>query len=183
MKALLEEYLKYSESLRKGFIESLGTPVPDALQTLKAAIGGEVPRLLQEIYTTVAGTQENEVADELIDFIPGFQLIHINQWVDEYEFLKEEMGENLLPILKGEEGAYYVLHAITGEILILFVDEFKLQDVIFHDDTHFLQTLIANYQEHVYFVDKDGWLDFDDDKEVKVAQRINPDVDYWGEGF
>ncbi len=183
MKNLFDEYLRLSESVRRGYVATLGQPDPAALSVLEEAVGGEVPALLQTIYTTVEGTNVNEVEDSLFDFIPGFQLIHLHDWAKEYRLLKEEFGKDFLPVLAGEEGAYYALDAATGEVLILFLDEFKLQDVIFEDAEHFLQTIIANYNEKVYFVDEDGWLDFDDDEEVRVARRLNPNVSYWEEGW
>ncbi len=183
MKPLFEKYLQLSENKRKGYVGSLGKPAPDALQKLKETIGNDAPTLLQLIYTTVAGTDPEAVEESFIDFIPGFFIIHIDHWADEYKRVAEELGSEYLPFLASDEDAYYAINAATGEIVITFLDEFKLTDVIFADTTHFLQTIIANYDEKVYYVDRDGWLDFDDDEEVRVARRLNPNISYWEDGW
>jgi hypothetical protein len=45
----------------------------------------------------------------------------------------------------------------------------------------FLETICEFYKNDVYFLDEDGYLDYDDEKESEVAIKINEDVDYWKE--
>ena len=46
----------------------------------------------------------------------------------------------------------------------------------------FLETICEFYKQGVFFLDDDGFLDYDMDKEGEVGALFNPDVAYWSEG-
>lgn len=98
-----QEYLKLSADLRPDYIASLGNGDNEAEIT---AIFPEAPELLKAIYNTVSGTSSEEEEPSLIEFIPGYRLIHINEYEAEMKILAgilEEKGHQvdgvILPIL------------------------------------------------------------------------------------
>nr|WP_317360114.1 hypothetical protein [uncultured Tyzzerella sp.] len=60
---------------------------------------------------------------------------------------------------------------------------------IFHDDTDFyimhnsvekfFITLCAFYEKEIYFIDEDGYLDYDMDKEIEIGKKYNKNLLYW----
>ena len=45
----------------------------------------------------------------------------------------------------------------------------------------FFETVIAFYQEDVYFLDNDGFLDYDFEKAGAIRKTLNPGITYWTE--
>lgn len=79
-----QEYLNLSADLRPDYIASLGKGDNEAKIT---AIFPEAPELLKAIYNTVSGTSSEEEEPSLIEFIPGYRLIHINEYEAEMKIL------------------------------------------------------------------------------------------------
>ena len=49
-----------------------------------------------------------------------------------------------------------------------------------HDSVElFFKTIIAFYTQDVFFLDKDGYLDYDFEKEGIIGAAYNPGIDYW----
>ena len=178
---LFDRFLVLSENKRKGYTESLGLPEPNATQQLEFVAGSPLPPLLTYIYNKVAGTPRQCKRENFIDFIPGFRLIHVNDWPAAYEAPKKVHGADWLPLLRDDENGYYAINRTTDEVAITFLDEFAFIDAVSLNATNFLQTLVANYERKVYSVDRFGLLDYDERREGEVAREINPDVDYWME--
>lgn len=178
---LFDRFLVLSENKRKGYTESLGLPEPNATQQLEFVAGSPLPPLLTYIYNKVAGTPRQCKRENFIDFIPGFRLIHVNDWPAAYEALKKVHGADWLPLLRDDENGYYAINRTTDEVAITFLDEFAFIDAVSLNATNFLQMLVANYERKVYSVDRFGLLDYDERREGEVAREINPDVDYWME--
>jgi len=45
----------------------------------------------------------------------------------------------------------------------------------------FLETLNDFYIQKVYFLDEDGFLDYDIELENEVGKKKNPKIEYWNE--
>lgn len=45
----------------------------------------------------------------------------------------------------------------------------------------FLETIIAFYHKDVFYLDEDGYLDYDFEKEGLIGAAYNPDIEYWME--
>ena len=43
----------------------------------------------------------------------------------------------------------------------------------------FLETLCEFYKSNVYYLDSDGYLDYDFEKEGEIGAKINKNIDYW----
>ena len=76
--AKFQEFLELSAQLRPGYTASLGK-APEGGSAAISEFATGVPALLQAIYNTVLGTSSSEEEPSLIEFIPGYRLIHIGE--------------------------------------------------------------------------------------------------------
>lgn len=182
-----QEYLKLSADLRPDYIASLGKGDNEAKIT---AIFPEAPELLKAIYNTVSGTSSEEEEPSLIEFIPGYRLIHINEYEAEMKILAgilEEKGHQvdgvILPILTnyGSDFICYYKSADGVERVCDLLHDFGDLIVMYESPEKFLETLCEFYKQEVYFLDEEGYLDCDLVKEGEVGAALNPDAKYWSE--
>ncbi|WP_339268839.1 hypothetical protein [Paenibacillus sp. FSL R5-0470] len=182
-----QEYLKLSADLRPEYIASLGKGDNEAKIT---AIFPEAPELLKAIYNTVSGTSSEEEEPSLIEFIPGYRLIHINEYEAEMKILAgilEEKGHQvdgaILPILTnyGSDFICYYKSADGVERVCDLLHDFGDLIVMYESPEKFLETLCEFYKQEVYFLDEEGYLDCDLVKEGEVGAALNPDAKYWSE--
>ncbi|MEK4234932.1 hypothetical protein [Paenibacillus sp. FSL H7-0714] len=182
-----QEYIKLSADLRPDYIASLGNGDNEAEIT---AIFPEAPELLKAIYNTVSGTSSEEEEPSLIEFIPGYRLIHINEYEAEMKILAgilEEKGHQvdgvILPILTnyGSDFICYYKSADGVERVCDLLHDFGDLIVMYESPEKFLETLCEFYKQEVYFLDEEGYLDCDLVKEGEVGAALNPDAKYWSE--
>lgn len=182
-----QEFLKLSADLRSDYIASLGQGDNEAKIT---AIFPEAPELLKAIYSTVSGTSSEEEEPSLIEFIPGYRLIHINEYEAELKILAgilEEKGHQvdgvILPILTnyGSDFICYYKSSDDVERVCDLLHDFGDLIVMYESPEKFLETLCEFYKQEVYFLDEEGYLDCDLVKEGEVGAALNPDAKYWSE--
>lgn len=182
-----QEYLNLSADLRPDYIASLGKGDNEAKIT---AIFPEAPELLKAIYNTVSGTSSEEEEPSLIEFIPGYRLIHINEYEAEMKILAgilEEKGHQadgvILPILTnyGSDFICYYKSADGVERVCDLLHDFGDLIVMYESPEKFMETLCEFYKQEVYFLDEEGYLDCDLVKEGEVGAALNPDAKYWSE--
>ncbi|WP_375104831.1 hypothetical protein ACDZ28_12460 [Paenibacillus sp. RS8] len=182
-----QEYLKLSADLRPDYIASLGKGDNEAKIT---AIFPEAPELLKAIYSTVSGTSSEEEEPSLIEFIPGYRLIHINEYEAEMKILAgilEEKGHQadgvILPILTNYGSNFICYHKSADgvERVCDLLHDFGDLIVMYESPEKFLETLCEFYKQEVYFLDEEGYLDCDLVKEGEVGAALNPDAKYWSE--
>lgn len=190
MKKLFAEYLSLSDKLRNGYQNSLGTSRPEWRKTI-AAVLPVVPPIFEAIYGKVEGTYRNISNQKYMDFVPGFRLIHINELESEFHTLLqmselddvcESQIKTIIPLL-ADYSSCYICYAETKdnqEIIFYFSPDDGLQKM--HNSAeNFFNTLIAFYQNDVYYLDEDGFLDYDFEKEGVIGAEYNPGVEYWTE--
>lgn len=182
-----QEYLKLSADLRPDYITSLGEGDNEAKIT---GIFPEAPELLKAIYSTVSGTSSEEEEPSLIEFIPGYRLIHIHEYEAEMKILAgilEGKGHQvdgvILPILTnyGSDFICYYKSADGVERVCDLLHDFGDLIVMYESPEKFLETLCEFYKQEVYFLDEEGYLDCDLVKEGEVGAALNPDAKYWSE--
>ncbi|MHA6533891.1 hypothetical protein [Paenibacillus sp. BAC0078] len=184
-----QEYLKLSSGLRPGYTASLGTGGENVTAKL-GSLMPSVPDVLQAIYSQVSGTSSKEEEPNLIEFIPGYRLIHIDEYEQEIKVLESILVE------KGYSGGGTVLPLLTNygsDFICYFQSEDGVERVcdLLHDygdlvvmydsPENFLETLCEFYKQEVYFVDEEGYLDCDLIKEGEVGAALNPEANYWSE--
>ncbi|MDQ0194133.1 hypothetical protein [Paenibacillus wynnii] len=183
-----QEYLNLSAQLRPDYISSLGTS-EDGQNTITNLLP-ETPLLLKAIYSTVSGTSSEEEEPSLIEFVPGYRLIHIDEYAQQMKVLSqilEEKGHEadglVLPILTnyGSDFICYYRSADGVERVCDLLHDFGDLVVMYESPEKFLETLCEFYKQEVYFLDEEGYLDCDLVKEGEVGAELNPEAKYWSE--
>lgn len=188
LKQLFLKYLALSEQTRHGYVESLNEADVDWQSKLTKIID-PIPELLQVLYGTCQGTHRTIVNQTHMDFVPGYRLIHIDELYEEYIALhtmitKQECQAShiacIIPILSDDASNYicYAKQKDGKECIFDYATEDGL--LLMHPTIQsFFETLTAFYEQHVYFLDEDGYLDYDFEKEGILGKKYNPDTTYW----
>lgn len=184
-----QEFLKLSGELRPNYIASLRSRPEDSNSSISSIVP-EVPELLEVIYSTVSGTGSDEEEPSLIEFIPGYRLIHIKEYKQEMQVLAgilEEKGHQtdgvILPVLTnyGSDFICYYRSTDGTERICDLLHDYGDLVVMYDSPQKFLETLCEFYEQEVYFLDEEGYLDCDLVKEGEVGAALNPAAEYWAE--
>jgi uncharacterized protein YbgA (DUF1722 family) len=184
---LFKESLKLAEQLRPKYPQSLGDKT-DKWEDIVKKFVSNIPEIYSVIYSNVSGTKRNIKEQDIMDYTPGYRLIHISELPEEKKNLDRVLnhkgyaeGELVLPLLSNYSNDFICYHLSSkGEehICALMHDEGDL--VLMNESPiKFLETVCEFYKQTVYFLDSDGYLDYDIDKEGLVGSNLNPGVKYW----
>ncbi len=174
---LLDTYLKLSDKLRPGYTDTLAK---------KSDVSIQLPTSLKKVYSKISGTYYEIEDQKMMDFIPGYLLIRDT----EYENFKKSLdkivideNDNFYPFLVNYSSDFYALKVRDNHEEGVYTIDHDMPDAIkIHNSIEdFFKTIISCYEENVYFLDEDGYLDMDFDKEQIVGQKYNPDIEYWFE--
>lgn len=190
IKELLAEFISLSDKMRLGYKNSLGTTY-HAWEQIIGAMNQYIPVLFREIYGRFAGTYRDIQDQKYMDFIPGYRLIHITELKNEYNILAHLIKEDnlcnsqvnvIMPLLADYSSCYicYVKKLDNTEAVFSYSPDGGLVELHSSLET-FLETIIAFYKENVYFLDDNGFLDYDFEKAGVVGARYNPGISYWTE--
>ena len=186
---MFKEFLALSDALRQGYTQSLSGRKSEWRNNCYFA-GGDIPEIFQVIYDTVSGTIRETTEQRLMDFIPGFRLIYIDELGREKECLDGMLKhfdisdiKHVLPLLANYSSDYICfLETADGKECIGLAAHDSLGIAILHNSAEkFLRTVCEFYKQGVYFLDKDGYLDSDYEKESVIGRELNGDVAYWHE--
>lgn len=185
---LFSEYLSLSDKMRAGYKSSLGNSY-SLWEKFFTEITPAIPEIFQAIYGEVAGTHRDISVQKYMDFIPGYRLIHIEELEREFHTLMglldldnicEARIKTIIPLL-ADYSSSYIFYAKTDnnkEAIFHFAPGDGLQKR--HNSVElFFETIIAFYTENVFYLDDDGFLDYDFEKEGKIGVIHNPDIEYW----
>ena len=186
---IFKESLDLSSKLRPEYPPSLGSKFgkwEDAFKNLNLPI----PELFVAIYNNVSGTKRSVKEQQLMDFVPGYRLIHISELIGEKDNLDSIMtnqqlaaSEIVLPLLANYSSdfiCYYINSKGEERICIMMKDSGELI-VMYNSPERFLETVCEFYRQGAYFLDTDGYLDYDMEKEGVIGASMNPGINYWTE--
>jgi len=141
----------------------------------------DVPPSLATIYACADGTLQNTEFQAAVDVVPGFRLIHRKELKAEIAlFHKTYSGiDRFIPFLADDSSCYIALNGVDGSV-VRVAQEYGVSQVSASLDD-FWKTVLACYQEGVYFLDDEGFLDYDFEGEGEIGLRINPECRYWSE--
>lgn len=183
MNELFEEFLFLSAQLRTRYIDSLGQKNNNCKKVLYE-INTEIPELFQVIYNKVSGTRRSIKDQTLMDFIPGYRLIHICELSEENAKLNKNYNDKtqvIIPFL-ANYSSDYICYCRTniGKEYIGSISHDDLRVIPMHKDIKkFFETICAFYKFNVYFLDSDGYLDYNIDLEGEIGSKINSGIPYW----
>lgn len=178
-------FLNKSEQMRKGYLNSLeGVDVKFKEKWLKHF--DFLPAFFEEIYSVCNGTKA-EIAEQIyFDFLPGFRFMQVDEAIELHKVTKSQQKEyvsdleyeNIIPFLADDSGCYYAYARENHNECIVFMSEEGIE--MLHSDVNmFWKTIIAFYEEGVYFLDEDGFLTYDFEKEGEVGRKYNMGIVYW----
>lgn len=187
---LLMEYLSLSEKTRNGYRDSLGI-ADTKWNEILSKVMPMVPDVFRAIYGNVSGTHRSIENQKYMDFIPGYRLIHIEELDEECCALSHMLSSDdireseigmIIPLLADYSSCYICYASIRSndEVIIHYSPNEGLQ--IMHASAEmFFRTIIAFYRNGVFYLDSDGFLDYDFEKEGIIGAEYNPDIEYWTE--
>ena len=177
-------YLQQSDKLRSGYYTSL-LPIYNNWEVKLKEVMNEIPELFKIIYSRISGTKYEINNQIFMDFVPGFLLIHILEYHQNYldlnKITKDSETKGIFyPILRNYSSDFIAMDKDLNKIYLIYHDDPQIY-LIHNDANKFLETLNENYKQNVYFLDQDGYLDYDQDLEYKVAKEINKNIEFWVE--
>ena len=176
----LNVFLCKSETLRNGYSKSL-EPVDVDFSVKWLEHFEYIPDFFAEIYNVCNGTKQDVSEQIFFDFLPGYRLMQVDEILDCYEQILKKYPEydKIIPFLMDYSGCYYAYAVNKGKECIVLLTNEGLE-LIHSDISNFWDTIMAFYDENVYFLDEDGYLSYDYDMEGKIGKKYNKDISYWG---
>ncbi len=172
-------FLSKTENMRNGYLKMLDSPDIDFKEKWLKHFS-LLPDFFKEIYSICNGTKPEINEQIFFDFIPGFRLMQVDEIIEKYEkeFIDNTEFKIIIPFLADYASNYYA-YAIKNDIeYIVFVEDYEIE-IIHSDIDSFWKTIIAFYDEDVYYLDEDGYLSYDFGKEGDIGRKYNSEIDYW----
>jgi hypothetical protein len=165
------EFIALSAKLRSEYPSSLGNSFIGWENVIKT-IEPNIPLIYKIIYGKVSGTMRNIKNQTLMDFIPGYRLIHIQELEKEktnlegvLQYYESIEGLTLLPILANYSSDFICYgRDNSGLEKIYRVNHDDDLELLYESPEKFFKTICEFYKQGVYFLDQDGYLDYDFDR-------------------
>ena len=172
-------FLKRSADIRKMYIEKLSKADPGFREKWLKHFD-YLPGFFEEIYSICNGTDAEIEEQVYFDFIPGFRLMQIDEIIQKYEkeFKNCQEFKLVIPFLT-DYGDFYYAYVKREDIESIAYISDEGMEIVHNDISSFWKTIIAFYDENVYYLDEDGYLSYDFDKEGEIGRKYNFGIDYW----
>lgn len=168
-----EEVVKFAILQRPKFKE--------AIEFSSQGDGDSFPLQFSFMYSSVAGTRQSIEDQSLMDIVPGLRLIHrdeIKEEIARFKLFYSEL-ENHIPFLADDSSCYVSLNTDDGGVYRV-AKEYGTSKVA-NSIEEYWNTIFTCYNEGAFYLDSEGYLDFDFEKEGEIGKRINPECEYWSE--
>jgi cell wall assembly regulator SMI1 len=158
----------------------------EAVQEALGELGLEATADLVSLYGWRDGTSTaNASTVDDIHLFPGFYLLSLEDAVANYQaFVRDDRWRaGWLPVFANGGGDFYVLDlgsSATGAVRHFRIDESE-HPIEFNSLEGLLRTLATAFEQAVFFVDENGYLEMDDLAFGDLAAELNPDVSWWRE--
>ena len=174
MELLLAEIIRLAEEKRPGFAHAIGYR-----GGASATEPREVPIAVHPLYAVARGTPRTISEQHLMDIVPGFRLIHLSEIEAVSRDLRRTWPElpAHVPFLADYGGCYYLVDSLSGAVL--YLDPHDGVATVARSLNRFLQTVHRCYVEEAYFLDADGYLDYDETQVHRIGASMNPGCEHW----
>ncbi len=175
---MLQQFVALADMHRPGYSASLGHSTHQQAQG--TLLGKQaLPDFLLDIYSNVAGTPWSVNDQTLMDFVPGFRLIHIAELLANYESCHVAWGiPECMPFLANYSSDFVLWN--RGQIFLALHDG-SGPELMHASCDAFWQTICMFYTENVYTLDAHGFLTSDFEREQIIGAQCNPNVPFWSE--
>lgn len=185
LEVFFKDSLKLAGQLRPRYPQSLGSKT-DRWEEMMKNFVSNIPAIYSAIYNNVSGTKREIKEQNLMDYTPGYRLINITELAEEKKnlesILNDKYNKNLIiPLLVNYSNDYICYYRFSTKkecICALMHDDGELI-VMYESPEKFLETICEFYKQEIYFLDSEGYLDYDMDKEALIGSKINPGIGYW----
>jgi hypothetical protein len=156
---------------------------PEAVRSSLATAGLASASELEALYGWRNGTSiQNNVTLDDVHLFPGFYLLSLEDSIANYSaFVSDSRWmRGWLPLFANGGGDFYVLDLDSPERSIRHfrIDETE-HPVEFHSLRAMLSTLAEAFEQNIFFVDSNGYLEMDDLVFHRLAAAMNADVPWW----
>lgn len=176
---LFEQVVKKAISQRPNMEEAIGyyAKVSEHLVTTDTFL----PPVLSNMYRIVTGTLASIEDQSVMDIIPGLRLIHHAELQNETKKFTDMYTDLMfhVPFLADYSSCYVTVNTYDGAIYRV-APEYGTSKVALSLDA-FWETVLTCYQNGAFFLDDEGYLDFDFEAEGRIGLRMNPNCEYWME--
>ncbi len=186
---IFKKSLNLSSKLRPEYPQSLGLKYGKWEDIFKN-LNFPIPELFAAIYNNVSGTKRSVEEQQLMDFVPGYRLIHISELIGEKDTLdsileNQQLAANeiVFPLLVNYSSDFicYCMNNNGEEKICILMNDSGELILMYNSPCKFLETICEFYTQGVYFLDSERYLDYDIDKESIIGARMNPGINYWME--
>ncbi len=176
--AIFHSIIEAVEQQRPGYAASIGY-TPDETE---APTG--IPDGLGSIFNFAIGTPHGVADQRMMDLLPGYRLMLASEIPAVRQQLQDFYGADDLfnvqsrtPFLANYSSDYYL--ADDDDNGVYWLDHQGGTSRVSPNVDTFLRTTLRCYQQGAYRMASDGMLEMDDELELQIALRLNPDCDYW----
>ena len=152
--------------------------MPSEFQAHTDFTTGPLPTFVSDIYSLVMGTPRSIEDQTLMDFIPGYLLIHLAELEEHWGIANSLLDTNRLyiPFLANYSSDYICWR---DGLIVSICHDSPIEYVMHDEERRFYDTISQFYREQVFFLDEDGYLDDASEKYLQIGQQLNPGVPYW----
>ena len=145
---------------------------------------------LIEFYSWRNGTsiKENPLIDD-IHFFPGYYILSLEDAIEDYLLFEDhpQWSKDWLPIFANGGGDFYAvdlsLQTKKESPLIDFLLGEPEHDIEFSSITNMFKTILECFKQNAIFRTEEGYLERDTSEYIRIAQKLNSDIDYWHNCF
>ncbi len=152
----------------------------DSLSFGVAANLDVIPKDLHCLYGSACGTPFDIKDQSVMDLVPGYRMIHyleLEEAIRDCNELLEVDDNRFFPFLANYSSCYFALNLADSHVYnITPVDG---EEPMAESVSDYIETIKKMYQEGIYFLDDDGYLDYDMEREGLMGARMNPSIEYW----
>ena len=137
------------------------------------------PPQLSFIYSIVAGTEQMIDDQSLLDIVPGLRIIdkeELQKEIRRFSLFYTDLTDHI-PFLADDSSCYISLNTNDGCVYRVAA-EYGTSKVS-NSMEDYWNTILRCYKEGAFFLDSDGYLDADFEKEGEIGKAINSACEYW----
>lgn len=158
----------------------------EAFSEYAAQLPFHLPSELGRLYAWRNGTRckGGDILDDL-HFFPGFYFLSIEEAMDCYRAFKSDprWNRSWFPVFSNGGGDFYAVWgkegpSERGEVVGFLLGQSE-QIVEYESLEAMIRTLSACYDEGVFWLDQNGYLEADDAAQMEIAKRYNPSLPFY----
>lgn len=167
---------------RRILLEALRAPAsPETVRQALESVALPPSVELESIYAWRDGvdSEAKEIGDLVL--FPGFYLCSTEEAVANYRAFvaSDRWSIGWYPLFADGGGDFLYVDLTDGGRVSRFEIQYPEQELEYESISDLVSTIRAGYDEGIFYLDADNYLDMDDDEFRSVARRMNPTIEWW----